>query len=707
MSDESPMANFTVNNAAELKVALSAAKGGDTISLASGDYGDVTLNNLKFASDVVIKSADPDAAASFHSISVVGSSGISFVGVNIDMTPTATTYAFSSALRISSSSEISFRDGKIEGGPAVNGVSQDAPVGTSDSTGNILGLYTGRGATIEKSTGITIENTEMSQLMKGVVLSKVDGLQLLNNEIHHTRTGMISGGDVSNAVIDGNNLYSSNPHNFSGAGDHADFIHIWTAASGQDGASENIVITNNLIEQADGQAILGIYLDDNTNGLGFKNVDISDNVILNGNFQGLRLENVFDSTVTDNTLLQTSGAAKTAPGILLRSGSHDNEISGNITSTVDATGNGDVSNKIGDNVIVQTGSASASGYYTLDLAKLFADYDGVAGIYATVLSKLGLVALPERPQVEEPDTTPPVIVAPPVVEEPAPAPSAPEPAPTPGRTGMFLTGADADDRLTGSYGDDTLQGGAGDDVLTGAGGADLMIGGLGDDLYYVDNVNDVIIEAPGGGLDTVGSSIDYTLGSNLENLRLSKTAAIGVGNELANRITAADSNASLKGMAGDDTLIGRTGNDTLSGGTGSDKLYGNAGDDSLSGGAGNDVLLGGLGSDTLAGGAGADRFSYTAKDINTGDVDLIVDFSRAEGDKISLSAIDANINTANKNDAFTFIGKNDFHGRAGELRYHIEGKQTLVEVDIDGDRYADLQIHIDSPIALNVGDFIL
>jgi hypothetical protein len=363
------MSTITVRNASEFKAALTAAKSGDTISLASGDYGDVTLNGLKFATDLTIKSANPNDVASFHSISVVGSSGINFVDVNIDMTPTASTYAFSSALRISSSSDIGFSGGNIEGGAAVNGVSQNAPVGTADKTGNVIGLYTGRGVTIEKSSGVTIENTEISQLMKGVVLSKVSDLKLIGNEIHHTRTGMISGGDVSDALIEGNHIYSSNPHNFSGAGDHADFIHLWTAASGQIGASENIVITDNLIEQGDGQAILGIYLDDNGLGVGFKNADISDNVILNGNFQGLRLENVFDSKVADNTLLQTSGAAKTAPGILLRSGSHDIDIFGNITSTVDATGNGSITNNIADNTIVQTGNPAAAGYYDSSLIK--------------------------------------------------------------------------------------------------------------------------------------------------------------------------------------------------------------------------------------------------------------------------------------------------------------------------------------------------
>lgn len=383
------MAAVSVTNATELKAALSVARDGDTISLKGGAYGDVTISGVSFASGVTIASADAGAPASFHSLNIVGSKGLDFSGVNIDFTPTMTTYAFSPALRINTSSDISFTGGKIVGGPAINGVSPDAPVGTSDSTGNVLGLYTGRGVSIEKSSDVTIANSDISALMKGVVLTEVTGLKVSGNAIHDTRTGMVTGVDVSNAVIENNNIYSSNPHNFSGAGDHADFIHLWTELSRQTSASENIVIRGNMIEQGDGQAILGIYLDDNGNGLGFKNVDISQNVILNGNYQGMRLENVFDSSVTGNTLLQTSGEAKTAPAILLRNGSQNLDIHGNIVAGVDLSGNGAVANQIGQNTIVQTGNPAAAGYYTADYAlQLSALRNTAFGLLDTVANDL-------------------------------------------------------------------------------------------------------------------------------------------------------------------------------------------------------------------------------------------------------------------------------------------------------------------------------
>ncbi len=76
------------------------------------------------------------------------------------------------------------------------------------------------------------------------------------------------------------------------------------------------------------------------------------------------------------------------------------------------------------------------------------------------------------------------------------------------------------------------------DTLDGLGGADTMTGGNDNDLYFVDNTGDVIVEVATGGVDTVSSTIDYTLGNNLENLILGGAGNLsGTGNNLNNIIT--------------------------------------------------------------------------------------------------------------------------------------------------------------------------
>jgi len=134
-----------------------------------------------------------------------------------------------------------------------------------------------------------------------------------------------------------------------------------------------------------------------------------------------------------------------------------------------------------------------------------------------------------------------------------------------------LYGGDGTDSMWGDSGKDILDGGLGNDYLDGGTDADIMAGGAGDDTYFVDDVNDVVIEAASEGSDTVNSSASIVLPDNVEWLNLTGVGDIdATGNALDNNIT---------GNAGANRLDGGAGNDQLIGGAGADALIGGAGDD--------------------------------------------------------------------------------------------------------------------------------
>lgn len=97
-----------------------------------------------------------------------------------------------------------------------------------------------------------------------------------------------------------------------------------------------------------------------------------------------------------------------------------------------------------------------------------------------------------------------------------------------------------------------------------------LLGGAGNDRYMVDVAGDVVTELANEGIDTVLSSVNYTLTDNVENLTLTGSAKTGTGNALNNVIVGNDAGNMLSGGAGDDRLEGGKGYDFLSGGTGVD-----------------------------------------------------------------------------------------------------------------------------------------
>ncbi|RBJ67103.1 hypothetical protein C3L29_039030, partial [Pseudomonas sp. MWU12-2534b] len=113
--------------------------------------------------------------------------------------------------------------------------------------------------------------------------------------------------------------------------------------------------------------------------------------------------------------------------------------------------------------------------------------------------------------------------------------------------------------LTGDDSNNTLVGNSAANILDGKGGADILDGGAGNDTNYVDDIGDTIIERGTSlsEIDNVFSTVNSTLGDNLENLTLLGNAnPSGTGNGLNQRITGNAGYNFLDARSGIDPPIG-------------------------------------------------------------------------------------------------------------------------------------------------------
>ena len=251
------------------------------------------------------------------------------------------------------------------------------------------------------------------------------------------------------------------------------------------------------------------------------------------------------------------------------------------------------------------------------------------------------------------------------------------------------------DRLTGNGLANVLDGGAGNDIIRGGGGADTLIGGRGNDSLNGNSGRDTVDyshDAANGGTSGV---IVNLLGNGAQGGLSADMARDGFGNtDIVKNIP---------------NVVGTEFADRIFGGTHANTLEGGAGDDLLRGGGGNDDLYGGLGADDLYGGSGVDVFHFkgiTDSTVAEAGRDTIFDFSRVSGDKIDLSAIDADA-ASEGNQAFTFIGAAEFSGVAGELRVVKNASETYVYGDTTGTGAADFAIYLDDAVTLDGGHFVL
>jgi trimeric autotransporter adhesin len=189
-----------------------------------------------------------------------------------------------------------------------------------------------------------------------------------------------------------------------------------------------------------------------------------------------------------------------------------------------------------------------------------------------------------------------------------------------GTAALMGTANSGSDSLTANTGSDTLVGaGAGNDTLvSGATGTDSLVGGTGNDTFLVNNTADIVTDTSSSASNTIVSSVNYTLPTDVQYLTLTSASALtGTGNSLL------------------DLIVGNTGNDTLTAGSGIAALEGGrtAGSDQIKASSNQAALIGGAGASTITGGAFKDFYAAgsVSDSITTGATANVVSVNKGDG----------------------------------------------------------------------------
>ena len=315
---------------------------------------------------------------------------------------------------------------------------------------------------------------------------------------------------------------------------------------------------------------------------------------------------------------------------------------------------------------------------------------------------------------------------------------------------LYLTGT-ANLNGTGNALDNYLEGNSGDNILDGGTGADGMAGLDGNDTYYVDNVNDVVIELSSStGYDRVYSSVSYglnkILSTGVEDLYLTGPADINAtGNALDNYLEGNSGANTLDGKTGADGMAGLDGDDVyivdnvndvvieMTSTTGLDSVYssvsyglnkilstgieelyltgtaninatGNALDNYLEGNSGDNILDGKSGADAMSGMEGND--TYYVDNVNDG----IYDMSTMSGYDRVYSSVSFGLNKLLSNgvEDLYLTGTADINATGNGLDNYLEGNSGANT--LDGKTGADGMAGLDGDdvyIVDNVNDAVM
>lgn len=277
---------INVANATQLKAALKAVTGGETILLAPGNYGAVSARYLNPGSEVTIRSADPDNDARFSYLRVYDVSNFRFEDIDIQYVASASEVGQSSAVYVTRGSGLNF-------------VGVDVYGSLDGDTWN-----DGMGLRVELSDHIAVVDCSFTQLSRSLHITKSSDLLVAGNHVFEAREGF-NFGAVTRAIIE-NNLIEQIRPNFA-AGDHPDSIQFWNAGVGA--GSHDVVIRDNALLSGDSGPVQGIFVGAEVATLRHSNFTIENNLYFGDSRHGISLYGIDGVDLRGNTVVSSPEAA--------------------------------------------------------------------------------------------------------------------------------------------------------------------------------------------------------------------------------------------------------------------------------------------------------------------------------------------------------------------------------------------------------------
>lgn len=283
-------ATFNASNPTELRAAMKLAKGGDTILVQRGDYGDFSFHNYKIAgpNPVIIRAASDKDRPRFGNVNLSGTTNLIVSGFDFRS-------PVNPVVQLNGVDNVTFMNARITGANANSDAWDD----------NNSAIF------VRNSTRLKILNNDFSDLRRCIYVQRSTFIVIRHNSCHHVREGLNIAA-IKNADISHNLFHTFQP-NYS-LGEHNDAIQFWT--TGETEGSSDVLFRNNYLAMGNNGAVQGFFIrsevaeNKSRPDAVHRNFTLEGNVYYGSAQHGITLSSVHGARVFNNVVVASPWADK-------------------------------------------------------------------------------------------------------------------------------------------------------------------------------------------------------------------------------------------------------------------------------------------------------------------------------------------------------------------------------------------------------------